>query len=213
MSAYADGPPAVTEESVAGPAGRRRAVLLVPAVLATLLLAAYALLLVVPSLLGYERYVLVGGSMEPTLHRGSLVFDRVTPVDDLAGGDVITYVPPGQPRPVSHRIVTATRDDRGRRVFTTRGDANDVADPARFTLDEPAQARVVFSVRYAGYPLWLLGSRTSRMVLIGLPALAIALSTGRRLWRQAGELVAAEATARDGSADGSADDEPALVRS
>jgi hypothetical protein len=56
------------------------------------------------------------------------------------------------------------------------------------------------------------------MVLIGLPALAIALSTGRRLWRQAGELVAAEETAREESAEGAApapseDDESALVSS
>ena len=32
-----------------------------------------------PGLLGYERYVLVGGSMEPTIHKGSLVFDDVVP--------------------------------------------------------------------------------------------------------------------------------------
>ena len=35
------------------------------------------------------------------------------------------------------------------------------------------------------------------MVLIGGPAMAIAFITGRRLWRQAGELVAAEAQDRD----------------
>ena len=34
-----------------------------------------------PSLLfGYQRYVLVGHSMEPTIHKGSLVFDEIVPV-------------------------------------------------------------------------------------------------------------------------------------
>jgi hypothetical protein len=55
------------------------------------------------------------------------------------------------------------------------------------------QAKVVFIVPWAGYPLWLLGSPLSRLLLIGGPAMAIAVITGRRLWRQAGELVAAEA--------------------
>ena len=33
-----------------------------------------------PSLLfGYQRYVLVGHSMEPTIHKGSLVFDEIVP--------------------------------------------------------------------------------------------------------------------------------------
>jgi signal peptidase len=195
MSTLADGPPEVTAAAVAAPVGRRRVLLTLATVLATAALAAYCLLLVVPSLLGFQRYVLTGGSMEPTLHRGSLVFDRVTDVQDLGVGDVITYVPPGMSRPLSHRIVKIARDDDGVRVFRTRGDANDSVDPWRFTLDEPQQARVVFDVPLAGYPLWVLGSPLSRLLLIGFPALTIGLVTIRRLWRQAGDLVAAEQAA------------------
>ena len=193
MSTIADGPSAVTAAAVAAPAGRRRVLLTAATVLATAGLAAYCLLLVVPSLLGFQRYVLTGGSMEPTLHRGSLVFDKVAPVEDLAVGDVITYVPPGASRPLSHRITSVTHDDKNGLVFTSKGDANDAADPWKFTLDDEVQAKVVFTVPWAGYPLWLLGSPLSRLLLIGGPALAIAVITGRRLWRQAGELVAAEA--------------------
>ena len=124
----------------------------VATVLATAALAGYCLLLVVPSLLGFQRYVLTGGSMEPTLHRGSLVFDRVTPVEELVVGDVITYVPPGMSSPLSHRIMSITRGDDGELVFTTRGDANDAVDPWQFNLDDPGQAKVSFGVPYAGYP-------------------------------------------------------------
>ena len=193
MSTIADGPSAETATAVAAPAGRRRVLLTTATVLATAALAAYCLLLVVPSLLGFQRYVLTGGSMEPTLHRGSLVFDKVAPVEDLAVGDVITYVPPGESRPLSHRITSVTHDDKNGLVFTSKGDANDAADPWKFTLDDEVQAKVVFTVPWAGYPLWVLGSPLSRLLLIGGPAMAIAVITGRRLWRQAGELVAAEA--------------------
>ena len=37
-----------------------------------------------PSLFGYQRYVLVGHSMEPTIHKGSLVFDEIVPVRPCA---------------------------------------------------------------------------------------------------------------------------------
>ena len=197
MSTIADGPSAVTAAAVAAPAGRRRVLLTAATLLATAALATYCLLLVVPSVLGFQRYVLTGGSMEPTLHRGSLVFDRVTPVGDLAVGDVITYVPPGASRPLSHRITSVTHDDRNGLVFTSKGDANVAGDPWKFTLDDRMQAKVVFTVPWAGYPLWVLGSPLSRLLLIGGPAMAIAVITGRRLWRQAGELVAAEAQDRD----------------
>ena len=92
----------------------------VATVLATAALAGYCLLLVVPSVLGFQRDVLTGGSMEPTLHRGSLVFDQVTPVEELVVGDVITYVPPGMSSPLSHRIMSITPGDDGELVFTTR---------------------------------------------------------------------------------------------
>ena len=60
-----------------------------------------------PSLLfGYQRYVLVGHSMEPTIHKGSLVFDEIVPVARLRKGDVITYIPPITKEPVSHRIIS-----------------------------------------------------------------------------------------------------------
>ena len=80
--------------AIAGGAGRLVLLLAVLALAATFL----------PTLAGYERYVLEGGSMEPTIHRGSLVFDEVVPVAELRRGDVITFVPAGGRRPVTHRI-------------------------------------------------------------------------------------------------------------
>ena len=74
-------------------------------VLLLAILAAMAITFV-PGLFGYQRYVLVGHSMEPTIHRGSLVFDEIVNVSDLRKGDVITYVPPGNVEPVTHRRAT-----------------------------------------------------------------------------------------------------------
>jgi signal peptidase I len=142
-----------------------------------------------PSLLGYERYVLVGHSMEPTIDRGSLVYDKVVPTADLRVGDVITYVQPTTQTPTTHRIVREERDPAGARVFITKGDNNAAEDLHPFTLDQPAQARYAFSIPYVGHLFILLADPTARLWLLAFPALLAALLALVRLWRHAGTLL------------------------
>ena len=91
-----------------------------------------AALVLAPAVLGWERYAIVSGSMSGTYDQGSLVLAEVVSVADLKVGDVITYTPPRGSGPdglVTHRIASIGRDERGGRVFRTKGDANPVADP------------------------------------------------------------------------------------
>lgn len=152
-------------------------------VLATLCAAA----VFAPALLGWERYAIVSGSMTGTYDRGSLVLAQVVPVAELKVGDVITYQPPAGDHPITHRIAWIGRDESGRRVYRTKGDANPVADPWTFLLDRPTQARARIGVPYAGYALGALGRKDVRMAAIALPALLIAGFSLARLWRQLGE--------------------------
>jgi signal peptidase I len=75
-----------------------------------------ALLVLVPALIGWQRYAIVSGSMSGTYDRGSLVLDEVVPVADLKVGDVITYQPPagGRVGLITHRIAWIGHDDAGR---------------------------------------------------------------------------------------------------
>jgi signal peptidase len=141
------------------------------------------LMLVVPVLFHLQRYVITGGSMEPTIHKGSVVFDRVVPVSDLRVGDVITFRPPDGVSQVTHRIVNASRDDGGRPVFKTRGDANQYADPWTVSFPRGVQARYWFSVPYVGYVLGLLSFASVRMLFLALPALVVGISLLVSVWR------------------------------
>jgi signal peptidase len=134
---------------------------------------------VIPAALGMEHYVIVGGSMTGTIDRGSVVFEKPVPVSALRVGDIITYTPPAGKGPsglVTHRIVSIGRTPAGNRLFRTKGDANQSADPWHFTLDTPTQPRVLAHVPYLGYPFAALEIRWVRMVAIGVPALLIAIS-------------------------------------
>jgi len=152
-----------------------------------------AMLVLLPSLFGWQRYAIVSGSMTGTYDRGSLVLDEVVPVGELKVGDVITYMPPAGDHLITHRISWIGHDAAGARVFRTKGDANPVADGWTFRLDRETQARVRVGVPYAGYALMALGRRDVRMVLIALPALLIAGMSLAGLWRRLGAM--AEATA------------------
>ena len=164
---------------------------------AALAVAAIAALLVLaPALIGWERYAIVSGSMTGTYDEGSLVLAEVVPVADLRVGDVITYTPPAGDHLVTHRISWIGRDDAGKRIFRTKGDANPIADPWTFRLDQSTQARVRTGVPYAGHALAALGRRDVRLAVIALPALLIAGFSLAGLWRRLG----AEANRLEGAA-------------
>ena len=143
----------------------------------------------VPGLLGFQRFVVVGGSMEPAIHKGSIVFDEVVPEEDLRPGDVITYVMPGHDAPSTHRIVDRELGPNGAWVFRTKGDANAAEDAAPFMLERPVQARVAFVIPYVGWLFIWLASPQVRMGLVIAPALLIVLFMLVGLWRESGRLL------------------------
>jgi signal peptidase len=156
---------------------------------AALLLAIAAL--VVPAVLGLQRYVITGGSMTGTIPKGAVIYSRITPAAQLKVGDIITFTPPGFGEAVTHRIIAIEPGPDGRPAVRTKGDFNETPDPWNpVTLNGPQQARYVFQVPVLGYVLAALSMRTVRIALIGLPAVLIALSLLWSLWREAGEEVA-----------------------
>jgi signal peptidase len=145
---------------------------------ALLLGLALGLVLVVPALLGFDRYVITGGSMTGTVDKYSVVFEREVPVDELAVGDVITYQPPADAPThslVTHRIIAIGPSADGRSVLRTQGDANPDPDPWRFELSQPTVNRMAFHIPYVGWPLIALADPQTRRLLLGVPAGVIGL--------------------------------------
>jgi len=175
--------------------------------LCALLIAAgilFGAFLVGPALMGWERYVIVSGSMTGTYDRGSLVFDEVVPTKSLEVGDVITYQPPPGAGPkglVTHRIVKIGHEKKtGTTYYRTKGDANPAKDPWTFTLSGKQQPRVVAGVPKAGFVLAALAERNVRMLIVGFPALLIAIFAMVRLWRDSGREAAEAAQAAEAAA-------------
>ncbi|MCK8607847.1 signal peptidase I [Agromyces sp. C10] len=145
-----------------------------------LIATAIAALMLLPGLLGLDRYVITGGSMSGTFERGALVFERQVPVADLRVGDVITYLPPaesGITELVTHRIISIEPAPAGTDspIFQTQGDANESADPWTFALEDAVQPRVEGWLPEVGWIFIGLAEPLTRVLVIGIPAGIVAL--------------------------------------
>ena len=123
-------------------------------------LFAVSLLFVGIRALGMATFVVTGGSMEPTIHKGSLVIDQPVTADKLRLGDIITFDHYDQT--TTHRIVGVEGSATGT-MFSTKGDANQVTDPEPITF--PGRVGLVkLSVPGLGYAvawmqyIWRLGA-------------------------------------------------------
>ena len=152
--------------------------------------APVSVLVLLPTGLGLERYVVSGGSMAgdrpDSIGRGSLVLERPVPVADLRADDVITFRPPpgsGADGTVTHRIVSVGLDG-----IRTQGDAEPLPDPWLLEPSGPVLPRVVWTVPAVGYAYLALGdwrfwAGVAVLVAAGVGAASL---TGRRRGPTAG---------------------------
>jgi signal peptidase I len=146
--------------------------------LVVVLVAVYAALLAA----GFKPVAVYSGSMEPTLHVGSLALDRVVPARDIRAGDVITFNDPYmKDRLVTHRVTKVLHTNNGL-AYRTKGDANPHRDPWTVRLNGNV-GRVSFDVPVAGYILFYAHTREVRALLISIAALLLLGAMLRRIWR------------------------------
>ncbi|OYT55851.1 MAG: signal peptidase I [Desulfurococcales archaeon ex4484_217_2] len=110
------------------------------------------LLLLFSGFFGVKPYVVVSGSMEPTLNIGDIVFIGKTSFNDVKVSDIVAYYDGNNI--VIHRVVEIKNDD-GKVLLKLKGDANDNIDPIDVTK-ELFIGSVVFKVPKLGLvPIYL----------------------------------------------------------
>jgi signal peptidase len=113
--------------------------------------------------------------MTPTIAQGSIVVSESERVGDLRPGDVITRPAEGQAEPVTHRLVSATRqgDDY---LMQTQGDANSSGESWTIPADTTLQ-RVRWVIPSVGDVVALLRSNLAivlgAVLVSGLLVLAV----------------------------------------
>jgi len=116
---------------------------------------------------GIKSFVVLSGSMQPTLPVGSVVY--VQQAQQYEKGDVVSFSnDAGQT--VTHRIVKKTEDG-----FVTKGDANDTEDQA-VVSQSSIIGKSVFSVPYAGQIINFVRTPTGFVAFIIVPTVIFILS-------------------------------------
>lgn len=152
---------------------------------------------------GYRPVVITGGSMGTTLPDRSLVVAR--PVDRVAVGDVLVMRRTGRAT-ITHRVVDLEPVAEGGPLFaTTKGDANQHADPAPYPV---GRRELVAQWAIPGLGGLVLSAATP-LVGTGIVAAVVLVLAGaalRRIWRSGPPADDGEEPV--GGIDEPADDEP-----
>ena len=122
--------------------------------------------------LGMGTFVVTGSSMEPVIAKGSLVIVEPVSPTAVSRGDIITFEHYGQM--TTHRVIAIDDSNAASPTFTTKGDANLLADPE--PVHFPGQVGVYrASVPLLGYAI-VYAQAYWRLALTAIAALAFLLS-------------------------------------
>ena len=154
---------------------------LVNLVLALVILS-LLVLLVVPLFFQQRAAVVLSGSMEPALPRGSLAFTMAIEPREVKVGDIIAFSPEeGSEITTSHRVIEIMTTD-GELSFQTKGDANEDADLWPVSADY-IRGKVIFHSprlgRITNYALLYVRTWPGLVFLIALPLLVLVGSAVR----------------------------------
>lgn len=129
------------------------------------------------SVLGLRSFVVQSGSMEPTIHTGSVILVRK--VSGYGIGDIATRQTSDKSVTITHRIV---REDtkEGQKVFVFKGDANEVED-GELVPESDVIGKVLFQIPYLGYAVDYVKKPVGFILFIVIPAVVIVYEELRKI--------------------------------
>lgn len=76
---------------------------------------------------GYKTFMVLTGSMEPSIKVGDIVLIKNVSKEDIKEGDVITFAPDNTSQTVTHRVIELVQEN-GETFYKTKGDNNNSPD-------------------------------------------------------------------------------------
>ena len=122
-------------------------------------------------LFGFKIYTVLSGSMEPDYKVGSLIYVKDVDTSNLKEKDVITFKTENGVV-VTHRINEISYDENSKKIFRTKGDANDEADDVPI-YEENVIGKPLFTIPYLGYLSTMISGKNGKFLLISFGVLLI----------------------------------------
>ena len=133
-----------------------------------LVLIVVLILPLLPINLGISSFIIISGSMEPTIRKGSISIVQNTNPQNLEPGSIVAFESPLNSKDtIVHRLVS-TKGNK----FKTKGDNNKTNDSWSLTASK-IKGKVLFSLPYLGYISLYVKSVKGFALLIGVPSLVL----------------------------------------
>src|SRR3989344_802564 len=117
---------------------------------------------------GFLSYIIVSGSMEPTIHKGSISIVQKDNPSNLEPGTIVAFKSPINSKDtIVHRLI-GVKDNK----FITKGDNNNTKDSWNLASSD-IKGEVLFTFPYLGYISLYVKSVKGFTLLVGVPALIL----------------------------------------
>ena len=124
---------------------------------------------------GWKMLIVSSGSMEPTIHTGSLIVSQYKHPSTLQKNDIITFIPPTKQREfVTHRITQITKTNN-LTTIKTKGDKNH-QDDNWVLAGGSVVGKVIFTIPYAGYIFSFTQTKIGIALFILLPTIYLIIN-------------------------------------
>lgn len=129
----------------------------------TVLISLFAAVFIVPRVVGINPYIILSGSMEPTIETGSVVFIN-TKDKDIHKDDIICFHigEEGKEVTVTHRAVEVEDG-----VITTKGDNNEMIDANQLT-EKNIVGKYMTHIPKVGYLMSKINQKQKIAIIIAL---------------------------------------------
>lgn len=115
-----------------------------------------------PDFFGYKSFVIVSGSMEPTIMTGDAILVKEVPQEEIKVNDIISFSQ--EETNVTHRVIEIT-EENGIQKYKTKGDNNNTEDREKVTYEQ-IEGKYQFKINQFGIVTQILKSKITLIVLI-----------------------------------------------
>ncbi len=115
-----------------------------------------------PDFFGYKSFVIVSGSMEPTIMTGDAILVKEVPQKEIKTNDIISFSQ-GETI-VTHRVIEII-EENGVKRYKTKGDNNNTEDREKITYEQ-IEGKYQFKINQFGTIIKILKSKITLAILV-----------------------------------------------
>lgn len=116
-----------------------------------------------PDFFGYKSFVIVSGSMEPTILKQDAILVKKVPEEEIKVNDIISFTTKNQTN-VTHRVIRIEKEN-GTKKYTTKGDNNNTEDKEKITYEQ-IEGKYQLKINQFGIVTQILKSKITLLILV-----------------------------------------------